>query len=146
MEREKRIQKALKAFGQQEKPNLTAAAMEFGVSLTTLHRRFHQTSTTRKAAHEHQMNLTMAQEAAVVSWIANLTAKGFPPNRSILQHRIQEVRLIFNPDASPLGKNYVSSFISRHPALGFGYASRRDKNRAIKGAKSVYEDFFNKVC
>ena len=146
MERDKRIQKALKAFGQQEKPNLTAIAKEFGVSPSTLYRRIHQTSTTAKAAHEHQMNLTIAQEAAVVSWIGNLTVKGFLPNRAILQDRIQAIRLMFNPDASPLGVNYISTFISRHPELGFGYASRRDKSRAIKGARSIYEDFFSKVC
>jgi hypothetical protein len=145
MERENRIKQALEAIRQQKKPNIAATAREFGIPVNTLRCRLKGTSTTRTAAHEHQMNLTMAQEAAVVSWIANLTAKGFPPNRAILQGRIQAVRLMFNSDVSPLGKNYVSSFISRHPELGFGYASRRDKNRAIKGARSVYEDFFDKV-
>jgi helix-turn-helix, Psq domain len=146
MERENLLQKALEAIGKYETLTLTAVARKFGVSYTTLRRRHRGTQAPTRASHEHQMNLTMAQEAAVVSWIGKLTAKGFPPNRAILQHRIQVVRLMFNPYASPLGKNYVSSFISRHPELGFGYASRRDKNRAIKGARSVYEDFFNKVC
>jgi hypothetical protein len=52
---------------------------------------------------------------------------------------------MLKPNSPPLGVNYIATFISRHPELGYGYASRRDKNRAIKGAKGVYMDFFNKV-
>jgi hypothetical protein len=52
---------------------------------------------------------------------------------------------LLNPSSPPLGKNYIATFISRHPELGYGYASRRDKDRAIKGAESVYKDFFDNV-
>jgi hypothetical protein len=43
-----------------------------------------------------------------------------------------------------LGVNYIATFISRHPKLGYAYADRRDKKRAIKDVKHVYEEFFDK--
>jgi hypothetical protein len=145
MEQEKRLKTALKAIGKPETPTVAATARKFGVALHTLYRRYRGLTTSARAAHESQMILTRAQEAAVVSWIAGLTAAGFPPSKSILQSRIEEVKNMLKPNSPPLGVNYIATFISRHPELGYGYASRRDKNRAIKGAKGVYMDFFNKV-
>jgi hypothetical protein len=145
MEQEKLIKKALKAIGKSETPTVAATARKFGVATRTLYRRHQGISRSRKEAHEHQMNLTVAHEGAVVSWIAGLTATGFPPSKAILQNRIEKVKLMLNSGSPPLGKNYIATFISRHPELGYGYASRRDKNRAIKGAKSIYQDFFDKV-
>jgi Tc5 transposase DNA-binding domain/helix-turn-helix, Psq domain len=145
MERESRIRKALRAIGKPETPTVAAAARKFGIVTSTLYNRYRKATSTHQAAHEHQMVLTMAQEQAVVSWIAGLTATGFPPSKALLKSRIEDLKETFKPGSPPLGVNYITTFISRHPELGYAYADRRDKNRAIKGVQHVYEEFFDKV-
>ena len=85
------------------------------------------------------------QEEAIVKWIGALTTKGFPPIYSLLRARIEAIRKLENPKASPLGKNYLTRFINRHPELGAAISNRRDKKRAFRNPKPIYKDFFNKV-
>jgi hypothetical protein len=144
MDRESQIKKALRAIGKPETPTTAAAARHFRILKDTLYRRVKTTSTIFQAAYEHQMILTMAQEQVVISWIAGPTATGFPPSKALPKSRIEDLKERFNPGSPPLGVNYIATFISRHPKLGYAYADRRDKKRAIKDVKHVYEEFFDK--
>jgi len=56
------------------------------------------------------------------------------------------VRKLENPEAPPLGKNYITRFINRHLELGAAISNRRDKTRALRNARPIYEDFFAKVA
>jgi hypothetical protein len=145
MDQESIIKKALKALSTKEFRTIASAARKYGVSYTTLHDRYQGCSTTRQRAQEPRMRLNIAQERAVVRWIGGLTAKGFPPTYTLLRARIKAIKHTENPDAPPLGKNYITKFIKRHPELGAAISNRRDKKRAIVSCKAVYQDFFNKV-
>lgn len=91
------------------------------------------------------MVLNKAQEDAVVRWVGALTTKSFPPVYPLLRARIEVVRKLENPEAPPLGKNYLTRFINRHLELGAAISNRRDKKRALRNARPIYEDFFAKV-
>lgn len=51
-----------------------------------------------------------------------------------------------NPEAPPLGRNYLTKFIKRYPELGAAISNRRDRKRAIINPRVAYEDFFSKVA
>lgn len=92
------------------------------------------------------MALNLVQEQAIVKWIGSLTAKSFSSTYTLLRARIEAVRSADDPKARPLGKNYLTKFIKRHPELGAAFSNRRDRKRAIASCKEVYEDFFGKVA
>jgi len=92
------------------------------------------------------MALNKAQEDAIVRWVGALTIKSFPPVYPLLRARIEVVRKLENLEAPPLGKNYLTRFINRHPELGAAISNRRDKERALRNPRPLYEEFFYKVA
>jgi hypothetical protein len=135
MERETRIQNALKDLRDQKCSTIAEASNKWDVKYNTLWDRFKGITTTR----------LLAQEKAVVQWIIGLTKKGFPPTYTLLKNRVLDLIQRENPNAPPLGKNYAQAFIERHKELGVAFANRRDKKRVLPKAKEVYMDFFDKV-
>jgi hypothetical protein len=142
MERESIIKKAIKALNNKECPTVASAARKYGIPSTTLQNRYTRVTTTRQEAHEAQMVLNLKQEEAIVQWIGALTSQGFPPTYALLRARIDDVKQAENLNAPPVGINYITKLLTRHPRLGAAFADRRDKKRAIVGSKAIYEDFF----
>ena len=124
MTKERTIIKALKALVTSKCPSIAAATRKYGISYNTLYDRYKRKATTRQYAQQPQIALSKAQEEAVVKWIGALTTKGFPPIYSLLRARIEAIRKLENPKASPLGKNYLTRFINRHPELGAAISNR----------------------
>jgi hypothetical protein len=91
------------------------------------------------------MALTPTEEMAIVEYIGRLTLRGFPPVYPLLTARIEAVRKERNPNARPLGKNYLTRFIKRHPELGAGYSTRKDKKRVLVNTREIYEAHFDEV-
>jgi hypothetical protein len=145
MERETRIQNALKDLRDQKCSTIAEASNKWDVKYNTLWDRFKGITTTRLLAQEPRMKISLSQEKAVVQWIIGLTKKGFPPTYTLLKNRVLDLIQRENPNAPPLGKNYAQAFIERHKELGVAFANRRDKKRVLPKAKEVYMDFFDKV-
>lgn len=140
------ISKALEALETGECSTIAAAARLYEVSYYTLYERYRRNAVPRIYAHESQMALNKAQEEAVVRWIAALTTKSCPPIYPLLRAQIGVIQKLENPEAPPLGKNYLSRFIKRHAELGAAISNRRDKRRALRNPRPIYEDFFQKVA
>lgn len=145
MDREKQIKGALHDLGTINGSTYKDIGLKWGIPLSTLRERHKSITHSRTTAREQQQVLTHAQEQGVVHWITGLTKKGFPPTHKLLRARIEDIIKMFNPDASSLGKNYITRFLRRHKELGSAFANRRDKKRVIPHAKEVYRDFFTKV-
>lgn len=145
MDTEKRIQLAIKDLKQKKYPTVTVAARVYGVQQSTLYRCYHHQTSDCTHAQESQMNLASSQERAVIKWIQSLTAKGFPPTYPLLWAWIESVQCAEDPAAPPLGKNYITKFITCHPNLGASFSERHDKERVFVGVQAVYQDFFHKV-
>jgi len=137
MDEESLIKKALKALNTEECRAITYAAQKYGVAYNTLRARYRKETTTRLRAHESQMALNLAQERAVIQWIGGLTIKGFSPTYTLLHSRIEAVRYAENLEDPPLGKNYLTKLIKRHPELGVAFANRRDKKRVLANPRVV---------
>lgn len=70
---------ALQQLALQEKPNITATAKQYGVSRTTLSRRFRGVQSTRESQYDNLGLLSHQQERDLVAYIKNLTRRGLPP-------------------------------------------------------------------
>ena len=80
----------------------------------------------RNQAHEHDQNLTHAEEKELVRWITLLTISGYPPRYETLRQLVEiirERRVKTSDGEVPLkvydkiGKEWVPRFLRRHPEL-----------------------------
>jgi hypothetical protein len=77
---------ALERGGEAEEIGYMAIAKQFGVDEST-HRRRHQGKcSTRVEAAQEQKDLSTQKEEELVKYIKNLTSKGLPPTRAMIQN------------------------------------------------------------
>ncbi|KAF1941725.1 hypothetical protein EJ02DRAFT_491038 [Clathrospora elynae] len=76
-----------------------------GLSRTTLQRKYNQETRTNAEEAEYQKNLTTQQEEELVTYIQDLTSKGLPPTRSMLQNYACVVA------KKEVGMSWVSRFL-----------------------------------
>jgi len=106
--------------------SVRAIAKEFNVPRSTLQDRIGG-KPARNQAHEQLMHLTKVEETELVNWITTLTQRGYAPRyrtvrelaefiRNLRVHGINDddIRLV-NYDR--IGRDWVASFLSRHPEL-----------------------------
>ena len=104
-----RIESALDDLRSQEKPNYRATAEKYGVSDTTLGRRFKGQQTSREEANsEYRKCLTTANEEELVVTINRLTDRAIPPISAMVRSFAEEVA------GRPVGKNWTSDFVKRY--------------------------------
>jgi hypothetical protein len=99
---------ALERGGEGEEIGYVAIAKQFGVDEST-HRRRHQGKcSTRVEAAQEQKNLSTQKEEELVKYIKNLTSKGLPPTRAMIQNFASVVA------KKEIEKSWVSRFLNRH--------------------------------
>ena len=104
-----RVELAIADLNQQPQPNIRATATRHGLVESTLRRRFRgQTLSIEAARSIYHQKLTLAQEEALIRQINQLTYEGMPPTSNIVRKLAEEML------GGPLGKNWVSGFVSRH--------------------------------
>jgi Tc5 transposase DNA-binding domain len=99
------IDRAIAHLKAQKKPNLAAAAREFGVARSTLDNRFHGKSTSRtENVSNTKKKLSTAQEEVLVAHINKLSDRGIPPTPRMVENLARELL------KSSVGVNWVSRF------------------------------------
>ena len=66
--------------------SIRKTAERYGLSRATLQRKYNQETRTNADEAEHRKNLTTQQEEELVTYIQDLTSKGLPPTRIMLQN------------------------------------------------------------
>src|SRR6266496_4724977 len=137
-EREARVIKALAGIQNGTYKSLGDAAKQLNVSRSTLCDRMNQTKS-RAQARQDMQNLTPAEEKALVRWITQVARTGFPARHSTVREMAEAIRLRRVSEINacnaelisyePLGKNWVSRFVKRHPQLGTA------RGRAIESSR-----------
>lgn len=92
------------------KYSLRTAAKDFGVPRSTLTGRWHGAKP-KKEAHDHQKHFTPEQESILVDWIRTLGRRGVPMTLSSLRDFASGAL------GKPIGENWASRFVSRHPEI-----------------------------
>lgn len=142
-EREQRIAKAIKAYHSGKYSSLSKTADICGVPRTTLSRRLNG-GTTRQLAHTKQQLLTLSEERAIVRWIYNLEASGFPPR---IEHVKEAALLLKGKELDEnIGKNWMTRFLNRHPQLVTKFSSQFDKKRIVANDPALISDHFRKIA
>jgi hypothetical protein len=99
------IDDAIAAFESQEpgeKLTLQACADEYGVERSTLGQRIRGRTRPIEAKATSQQKLNSRQEMELVEYIGDLTKRGLPPTREMIQNFASEVALGWTPTATLL--------------------------------------------
>lgn len=125
-ETEKKVQEALLGLESGKYANPHVAAQALGISTSTMNRRANG-GLSRQEANEPNQFLTAGEEAALVQWITQATASGYPVRHALLRDMALEIkkeRATTVNDKSetlvvytPTGKEWSQQFLHRHPQL-----------------------------
>src|ERR1700737_969125 len=128
-EKEERMLNAIAAVKAKQFPTAEAAAEHFNVPPSTLRHRIRGRVSRRESLVGLQ-RLTSSQEEELVRWITQLTMTGYSVQYNLVREMGEAIRLrssastnastVFNPTdrkTGPLGKEWVTNFLHRHPEL-----------------------------
>jgi DDE superfamily endonuclease/Tc5 transposase-like DNA-binding protein len=134
---ETRIRRAIESYQQGRYPSLTAAAKALEVPPSTVRHR----AAGRKPADEtttSRLALDVKEEKALLDWVFQLHRLGVPARPSRLREMSEHIR----QKLPPLGKNWVSRFIKRHPEIKTVMSAKIDKQRWDCVSKASCEKWF----
>jgi hypothetical protein len=142
VEQEGRIQLAIQALKKSEIPSCRRAAAIFDVPESTLRGRVKgQQFQAELRGHKHR--LTETQEDALIKWIISRDKRGVPPRHS---HVREMAEIVLQGDSKtlpqPIGPNWVTNFIKRHPEVKSRFARRYNYQRALLEDPKVVNTWF----
>ena len=135
------IERAIAHLEAQKKPNIAAAAREFGVAKSTLGDRFRGKSTSRaEITSNMKKRLSTAQEAVLVGHINSLSDRGLPPTPRMVKNLAEEL------SNSSVGVHWVSRFCKRYQnQLHSIYLRTIDHKRKIADNSLHFQHYFDTV-
>ena len=153
-EKEGRMLKAIAAIKSKEFPSAEAAAKHFNVPASTLRHRV-KGRVSRREGRAGLQKLTPSQEEELVRWITQLTITGYSPQYSLVREMAEAIRsrpassinasTIVDPadrKTGPLGKEWVTNFLHRHPELKSVVGAPIDANRVKDTTVEALERWF----
>lgn len=108
---------------ERQKLSLRGAAKLFNVPRSTLTDRFNGRRT-RQEAHEHQQNLTAAQEDLLVEWAQSMGRRGIPLTPTSLAEYASNIC------GFEVGSSWPQRFLERHPELKLRWTQSMEQCRA----------------
>ena len=134
------IEAALAAIKSQEPGEnicYTKIAQEYGVNRSTLSRRHRGQTASRTASAEERRNLHPQQEQQLLRYIEQLTERGLPPTRAMIQRFGSEIA------KRELGIHWVDRYIKRYEIhLISRWATGIDRSRHQAESQSKYSLYF----
>ena len=142
MVNEEDIEKAINELNRQLIPNYRQISEKYGLTRTTLMRRFLGLCTSRQQATSiyHKL-LTDTQEEALITQINKLTVRGMPLTTKIVKNLAEEVirRRVY--------KNWTAHFVRRYSSRLKSLYLRNIDNLQVKSEYGLYlEHFFDLVA
>jgi hypothetical protein len=118
--------------------SLRSIAKRYGVSHSTLSRRWNHQTGPRAAGYAAQQLLSPQQEEGLVEYIGGLTARGLPPTRAMIRN------FASNISKKHVGEGWVSRFIHRnHNYLISKWSAGMDVVRYQADSRRKYELYFD---
>ena len=135
-----RIALALKAYSKGNK-SLYATAQLYGVCRNTLRNRIDG----KRSFEEYGMNRRLLQpweEEAILHFIDNYTALGFPPRFEMIEQKAILLLSARNQDTSSLGLHWCMRFLARHPDYQSKFPRHLEQERHWNSNWEVFENWF----
>lgn len=145
-DREVAIQSAIADLNSGVFTSQRQAARAYGIPRSTLQGRL-EGRTNRVAAHHHQQRLTPEQEDFIVQWILEEESRVQPPSHARVREMATRV-LRMNGDHEPLGKLWISNFLSRQPRVAsiVGRSTEAPRAEAASPAKiRAFLELFERI-
>ncbi|KAK8869161.1 transposase [Apiospora arundinis] len=117
------------------------AALYWGIPRSTLISRLHGRQSRRESKSTYQ-KLSPVQEKHLADWILAQEALGVAPTHTQIKELAQRV-LALHGNPMPLGKNWIESFLRRHPALRTKRQRRIDSQRINGASTEVIKSWFS---
>jgi hypothetical protein len=109
-----------------------------GVERSTLSRRWRGLTGSRTEGYEHQQLLNPQQEAELVQYIEDLTAKALPPTRTMIRNFASEICGLH------VGVSWITRFLHRHHDLLLSkWSVAMDSNRHAADSYEKYSLYFD---
>ena len=116
---------------------LAEFARKWGVTRSTLSRRWRRVTGPKSDGYAHQQALSQQQESELVRYITELTKQGQPPTREMIRNFSSEVA------HQQLSESWVTRFINRHKIdLISKWTTAMDCTRHLADSKSEYCLYF----
>jgi hypothetical protein len=142
LSQEGRIGLAITAVRNNPRITIRRAAAIYHVPRSTIQRRM--AGTTSKAdTHHGRLNLTAAEEEAIVGYVLDLDSRGFSPRRTDVEDMAN--RLLEKRGPQRVGKNWTDRFIKRRPELRTRFSRVYDYQRALQEDPHVLDAWFRLV-
>ena len=126
MENEAKMLQAIAAYRKKEYKHISATAAAFGVSHTTLNNHVNGHVSRRVSLQQFQA-LAPTEERELERWISKLTITGFAPRHALASQMAESIRkrrsravnddTMTHVEYPPLGRDWVTNFLGRHPHL-----------------------------
>jgi hypothetical protein len=116
-------------------------AEEYGVRKTALQDRVNGKSKPLEIENAELQRMTVLGELALIEWVYQLEAWRFPPRVESLRRMVVDM-LLDKEDPDPLGVNWQTGFLFRHPEFKLKFIPPLDKERAMAQNISVFERYF----
>ena len=121
-----------------KKPSYRALAKQYGVSRSTLARRHQGRQAPQEAKNTSQKKLSPPQEAELVQYIKDLSVKGLPPTREMIQNYASSIA------DEPVSRAWVTRFLHRNGKdLIYKWTKGMDSNRHKADSRTKYEAYFD---
>ena len=125
---EDHVQQAIRDYERALYPSLRAAARAYGLTHSTVLRRYHQCTVPRRVAREPQRWLSDEQEQMTRDWILYCERCGYPISHAQLR---EFAGVLTSSTGGPtrVGANWVLRFLQRHPELRTKIGRKIDSQR-----------------
>jgi hypothetical protein len=139
---ERDIQNALRAIQQDANLSIKRAAQLYNVPRTTLSNRRAGTPSRRDYTPK-TMSLTLREEEAIVQYILDLGARGFPPQLAAVKDMADSLRA--ERGQKLVGRNWAANFVKRKPELQVKFNRKYDYKRALCEDSEAISGWFRLV-
>jgi hypothetical protein len=134
---------ALQALQQDASLSIRSAAARYSVPRKTLTRRRDGIASRRDTISKSK-KLSESEEQTLVNHIRDLASKGFSPKPTMVKDMANTLR--HARAASPVGHNWVSTFIKRRPELKSSINRKYDYRRALCEDPVLIQGWFDRVA
>ena len=122
---------------------IAVASRDHHLPRTTLRDRIHGAQDIH-AAKENTQRLSPRQEEQLVKWILNEEAAGRPPTRRELM-AFAGVIAALGSDDRPIGHNWVTRFLQRHPDIKMKISRGIEAMRSLSSTEDRFRDFWERL-
>ena len=140
--KEARINLAIQSYRKGQFSSTRAAADAYSVCYNTVNRRMNGTRTRRDAGLD-QEKLTQQETEVIIQRVLDMDTRGFSPRMQDLADMAN--LLLTERGGEPVGKNWPSKFINRHPELKTRIRRPYDYQRAKCEDPEIIQGWFNLV-